>query len=50
MSRIGFSLFPKPRPPQFLVRIETPEGASLAETDRARACRGALGRIRRMCG
>lgn len=32
---IGFSLFPKADTPQFLVRIETPEGASLAETDRA---------------
>ena len=32
---IGFSLFPKADTPQFLVRIEAPEGASLAETDRA---------------
>jgi multidrug efflux pump subunit AcrB len=32
---IGFSLFPKADTPQFLVRIETPEGSSLAETDRA---------------
>jgi multidrug efflux pump subunit AcrB len=32
---IGFSLFPKADTPQFLVRLETPEGASLAETDRA---------------
>jgi len=32
---IGFSLFPKADTPQFLVRIETPEGASLTETDRA---------------
>src|SRR5262249_25240394 len=32
---IGFSLFPKADTPQFLVRISTPEGASLAETDRA---------------
>ncbi len=31
---IGFSLFPKADTPQFLVRIETPDGASLAETDR----------------
>ncbi len=31
---IGFSLFPKADTPQFLVRIETPSGASLAETDR----------------
>ena len=32
---IGFSLFPEAGTPQFLVRIETPEGTSLAETDRA---------------
>lgn len=32
---IGFSLFPKAGIPQFVVRIETAEGASLAETDRA---------------
>ncbi len=32
---IGFSLFPKADTPQFLVRITTPDGASLAETDRA---------------
>jgi multidrug efflux pump subunit AcrB len=32
---IGFSLFPKADTPQFLVRIETPEGSSMAETDRA---------------
>ena len=32
---IGFSLFPKAGTPQFLVRIEAPEGSSLAETDRA---------------
>jgi multidrug efflux pump subunit AcrB len=32
---IGFSLFPKAGTPQFLVRIETPEGSSLVETDRA---------------
>ncbi|MBI3792972.1 MAG: efflux RND transporter permease subunit [Gemmatimonadetes bacterium] len=32
---IGFSLFPKAGTPQFLVRIEGPEGASLASTDRA---------------
>ncbi|MFO0722972.1 MAG: efflux RND transporter permease subunit [Myxococcota bacterium] len=30
---IGFSLFPKAGTPQFLVRIETPEGSSLDETD-----------------
>lgn len=32
---IGFSLFPKAGLPQFLVAVEAPEGASLAETDRA---------------
>jgi multidrug efflux pump subunit AcrB len=32
---IGFSLFPKAGTPRFLVHIETPEGASLDETDRA---------------
>jgi multidrug efflux pump subunit AcrB len=32
---IGFSLFPKAGTPQFLVRVESAEGASLAETDRA---------------
>ncbi|HKG95134.1 MAG TPA: efflux RND transporter permease subunit [Gemmatimonadaceae bacterium] len=32
---VGFSLFPKAGTPQFLVHIETPDGASLAETDRA---------------
>lgn len=32
---IGFSLFPKAGIPQFRVTIETPEGSSLAETDRA---------------
>lgn len=32
---IGFSLFPKADTPQFLVRITTPQGSSLAETDRA---------------
>jgi multidrug efflux pump subunit AcrB len=32
---IGFSLFPKAGLPQFHVTIEAPEGASLAETDRA---------------
>jgi len=32
---IGFSLFPKAGVPQFLVTIETPDGSSLAETDRA---------------
>lgn len=32
---IGFSLFPKADTPQFLVRITTPQGSSLAESDRA---------------
>ncbi|MEP6622072.1 MAG: efflux RND transporter permease subunit [bacterium] len=32
---IGFSLFPKAGTPQFLIRIESPEGSSLGETDRA---------------
>ena len=32
---IGFSLFPSADTPQFLIEIETAEGASLAETDRA---------------
>ncbi len=32
---IGFSLFPKADTPQFLVRITTPAGSSLAETDKA---------------
>jgi multidrug efflux pump subunit AcrB len=32
---IGFSLFPKAGIPQFLVRVEAAEGASLEETDRA---------------
>lgn len=35
IPRIGFSLFPKAGTPQFLVQVETAEGASLAETDRA---------------
>jgi multidrug efflux pump subunit AcrB len=35
VPRIGFSLFPKAGVPQFMVRIEASEGASLAETDRA---------------
>jgi multidrug efflux pump subunit AcrB len=42
---IGFSLFPKADVPQFLVRIETAEGASLSETDRAaRFVEGVLAR------
>jgi len=32
---VGFSLFPKAGTPQYHVEIETPEGTSLAETDRA---------------
>jgi len=32
---VGFSLFPKAGTPQFVVHIETPDGASLDETDRA---------------
>jgi multidrug efflux pump subunit AcrB len=35
VPRIGFSLFPKAGLPQFLVTVETADGASLAETDRA---------------
>lgn len=32
---VGLSLFPKAGTPQFRVLVETPEGSSLAETDRA---------------
>ncbi len=32
---IGFSLFPQADVPQFLVHVDAPEGASIAETDRA---------------
>jgi multidrug efflux pump subunit AcrB len=32
---IGFSLFPKADTPNFMVYVKTPEGSSLAETDRA---------------
>jgi len=35
VPRIGFSLFPKAGVPQFMVEVETAQGASLAETDRA---------------
>jgi multidrug efflux pump subunit AcrB len=35
VPRIGFSLFPRAGLPQVRVTVETPEGASLAETDRA---------------
>jgi multidrug efflux pump subunit AcrB len=32
---IGFSLFPSADVPQFVVRVDAPDGASVAETDRA---------------
>ncbi|HEU0079552.1 MAG TPA: efflux RND transporter permease subunit, partial [Longimicrobiaceae bacterium] len=32
---VGFSLFPKAGTPQFLIDVQTPDGSSLAETDRA---------------
>jgi multidrug efflux pump subunit AcrB len=32
---IGFSLFPAADIPQFMVRVDAPDGASIAETDRA---------------
>jgi multidrug efflux pump subunit AcrB len=32
---IGFSLFPSADVPQFVVRVDAPDGASIAETDRA---------------
>ncbi len=32
---LGFSLFPKADVPYFLVRVETPEGSTIAATDRA---------------
>jgi multidrug efflux pump subunit AcrB len=32
---IGFSLFPKAGIPQFLITVETPEGSSLAQTNKA---------------
>ncbi len=35
IPRIGFSLFPKAGMPQFLVMVETAEGASFEETNRA---------------
>jgi multidrug efflux pump subunit AcrB len=45
VPRIGFSLFPKAGIPQFTVSVEAPEGASLAETDRAvRFVEGVLAR------
>lgn len=40
---LGFSLFPKAGTPQFLIRLQAPEGASLAATDRvARSVEAAL--------
>ncbi len=42
---VGFSLFPKAGLPQFRVTVETPDGSSLAETDRAvRFVEGVLAR------
>ncbi len=35
LKAIGSSLFPPAETPQFLIRIETPEGTALARTDRA---------------
>ncbi len=35
VSRVGFSLFPKAGTPQFLVKVEAPDGSNLAETDKA---------------
>ncbi len=35
VPKIGFSLFPKAGVPQFMVKIEGEDGASMAETDRA---------------
>jgi multidrug efflux pump subunit AcrB len=43
---IGFSLFPKAGLPQFIVAVETPDGSSLDETDRAvRFVEGVLGGV-----
>lgn len=45
VPRIGFSLFPKAGVPQFLVKVEAPDGASMAETDAAaRFVEGVLAR------
>jgi multidrug efflux pump subunit AcrB len=42
---IGFSLFPSADVPQFLIRVDAPDGASITETDRAlRFVEGELGR------
>jgi multidrug efflux pump subunit AcrB len=35
VPKVGFSVFPKAGVPQFLVKVETPEGSALSETDRA---------------
>jgi multidrug efflux pump subunit AcrB len=35
MPLIGFSLFPSADVPQFVIRVEAPDGSSVAETDRA---------------
>lgn len=43
---IGFSLFPKADTPHFLITVETPDGSSLAETDRA--LRFVEGKLRQM--
>lgn len=49
VPKIGFSLFPKAGVPQFMVLIETAEGASLDETDRAaRFVEGVLAKERRV--
>ncbi|MBL8532146.1 MAG: efflux RND transporter permease subunit [Hyphomonadaceae bacterium] len=35
IPKLGFSLFPESDSPYFLIDVETPQGASVAETDRA---------------
>jgi multidrug efflux pump subunit AcrB len=35
VPRVGFSLFPKAGTPQFMVKVETPDGSNLNETDKA---------------
>ena len=35
VPRVGFALFPASEKPQFLINLETPEGSSLAETNKA---------------
>ncbi len=43
---VGFSLFPKAGIPEFRVTVETPDGSSLAETDRAvRFVEGVLAQV-----